>query len=149
MPESHDIWVQYTDSDLDNNFHGHVTSFPVSNFGWTAPNQNLQFQESLPTGITISTFSKRCPTTWQWILRPLAQEYAVVILTKYKDPHSWAGFVDGFICIVKLTYMMHIVPVRAIVQPAHLFSGHAGSDRIDSIIVVNNHVDLDTYSTVY
>jgi len=27
MPESHDIWVQYTDSDLDNTFQGRVPAF--------------------------------------------------------------------------------------------------------------------------
>jgi len=30
MPESHNIWVQYTDSDLECTFHGRVPSFPVS-----------------------------------------------------------------------------------------------------------------------
>jgi len=32
MPESHNIWVQYTDSDLDNTFQGRVPSFPVLYF---------------------------------------------------------------------------------------------------------------------
>jgi len=43
MPESHNIWVQYTDSDLDNTFQGRVPSFPVLYFSWTPPNQILQF----------------------------------------------------------------------------------------------------------
>jgi len=58
MPESHNIWVQYTDSDLDNTFQGQVPSFPVLHFGWTPPNQILQFQVCLPAGKSISIFSK-------------------------------------------------------------------------------------------
>jgi len=44
MPESHNIWVQYMESDLDNTFQGRVPSFPVPYFCWTPPNQILQFQ---------------------------------------------------------------------------------------------------------
>jgi hypothetical protein len=150
MPESHNIWVQYTDSDLDNTFQGRVPSFPVLYFSWTPPNQILQFQERLPAGKSISTFSKRCKKTQQWILRPQPQEYAVVIPTKYKDPHGWADCVDGFIRVVKQTDKMHIIPVGAIVGPAHLVrENNAASDRIDNVWLVNNHVDLDTYWTVY
>jgi hypothetical protein len=50
MPESHIIWVQYTDSDLNNTFQGRVPSFPVLYFSWTPPNQILQFQGRLPVG---------------------------------------------------------------------------------------------------
>jgi hypothetical protein len=149
MPESHNIWVQYTESDHDNTFQGRVPSFPVLYFSWTPPNQILQFQERLPAGKAISTFSKRCKKTQQWILRPQVQEYAVVIPTKYKDPHGWADCVDGFIRVVKQIDMMHIVPVGAIVGPAHLVRENAASERIDSVWLVNNHVDLDTYWTVY
>jgi len=97
MPESHYIWVQYRVSDLDNTVQGRVPSIPVLYSSWTPPNQILQFQELLPTGKTILTFSKRCKKTQQCILRPQVQEYAVVIPTKYKDPHGWADCVDGFI----------------------------------------------------
>jgi hypothetical protein len=85
MPECHNIWVQYTDSDLNNTFQGRVPSFPVLYFSWTPPNQILQFREHLPAGKAISTFSKRCKNTQKWILCPPVQEYAVVITTKYKD----------------------------------------------------------------
>jgi len=149
MPESHNIWVQYMESDLDNTFQGRVPSFPVLYFSWTPPNQILQFQERLPAGKMILTFSKRCKKTEQWILRPQPQEYAVVIPTKYQDPHGWADCVDGFIRVVKQTDMMDIVPVGAMVGPAHLVRENAASDRIDSVWLVNNHVDLDTYWTVY
>jgi len=44
IPESHNIWVQYTESDLDNTFQGRVPSFPVLYFSWTPPNQISQFQ---------------------------------------------------------------------------------------------------------
>jgi len=81
MPESQNIWVQYTDSDLDNTFQGRVPSFPVIYCSWTPPNQILRFQVRLPAGKTTSTFSKRCKNSQQWILRPQVQEYAVVIPT--------------------------------------------------------------------
>jgi len=149
MPESHNIWVQFTDSDLDNTFQGQVASFSLLYVGWTPPNQILQSQEYLPAGKSISTFSKRFKKTQQWILPLQPQEYPVVIPTKYKDLHSWADCVDGFISVVKQTDKMHIVPVRAIVVPAHLvWEKNAASDRIHSVWLVNNHVDLDTYWTV-
>jgi len=45
---------------------------------------------------------------------------------------------------------MQIVPVGAIVGPAHLVrENNSASDRIDSVWLVNNHVDSDTYWTVY
>jgi len=81
MPESHNIWVQYTDSDLDNTFQGQVPSFPVLYFSWTPTNQILQFQECLPAGKLISTFSRRFKKTQQWILCPQAQEYVGAIPT--------------------------------------------------------------------
>jgi hypothetical protein len=150
MPESHNIWVQYTDCDLYNTFQSRVPSFTVLYFGWTPLNQIVQFQDHLLAGKSISTFSRRCKKTQQWILRPQPQEYAVVILTKYKDPHCWAECVDGSIRVVKQADTMHSVPVRAIVGPAHLVrENNAASDRIDSVWLVNNHVDLDTYWTVY
>jgi len=150
IPESHNIWVQYTDSDLDNTFQSRVPSFPVFYFSWTPPIQILHFQEGLPAGKSKSTFSKRCKKTQQWILCPQPQEYAVVIPTKYKDPHSWADLVDTFIWVVKQTDKMHIVPVGAIVGPAHLVGeNNAASDRINSVWLVNYHVDLNTYWTVY
>jgi len=74
----------------------------------------------------------------------------VVIATKYNDLHGWADCVDGFIWVVKQTDRMHIVPAGAIVGPAHLVQENdAASDRIDSVWLVNHHVDLDTYWTVY
>jgi len=72
-----------------------------------------------------------------------------VVPTKYKDPHGWADCVHRFIRIVKQTDMIHVVPVGAIVEPVHLVRENAASDRIDSVWLVNNHVDLDTYWTVY
>jgi len=83
MAESHNIWSQCTDSDLDNTIQGQVPSFPVLYFSWTPPNQILQFQGPLPAGKTILTFPTRSKKTQQWILCPQRQEYAVVIPTKY------------------------------------------------------------------
>jgi hypothetical protein len=73
----------------------------------------------------------------------------VVIPIQYKGLHGWADCVDGFISVVKLTDRMHCVPVAATIEPPHLVRENAASDRIDSIWLVNNHVDLDTYWTVY
>ena len=73
----------------------------------------------------------------------------MVIPTKYKNPHGQADCVDRFIRVVKQTNQMHIVPFGAIVGLAHLVRENAASDRIDSVWLVNNHVDLDTYWTVY
>jgi hypothetical protein len=145
MPGYYNIWVQYTDSDLDNTFQGRVSSFRVLYFSWTPTNQILQCQERLLARKTIPTISKWCKKTEQWILCPQAQEYTVVILTKYKDPHGWANCVDGVIRTDKI----HIVPVGAIVGPGHLARENAASHTIASVWLVNNHVDLDPYWTVY
>jgi len=51
--------------------------------------------------------------------------------------------------VVKHMNRMHIVPIGAIVGPAHLVRTNAGVDRLDSIWLVNNHVDFDTHWTVY
>jgi len=72
IPESHNSWVQYTESDLDNTFPGHVPSFPVLYFSWISPNQILQFQERLPAGKMILTFPQWFKKTEQWILHPQA-----------------------------------------------------------------------------
>jgi len=73
----------------------------------------------------------------------------VVIPTKYNDLHGWADCVDGIIRVVKQTNKMHIVPVGAIEGPAHLVRENAALGSMDSVWLVNNHVDLDTYWTVY
>jgi len=43
---------------------------------------------------------------------------------------------------------MHFVPVRAVVGPAHWVQENAASGGIDSIWLVNNLDDLNTYWTV-
>jgi hypothetical protein len=73
----------------------------------------------------------------------------VVIPTKYKDLHGLADCVDGFIQVVKQTYKMHIVPVGATVGPAHLVQENAALGGMDSVWLVNNHIDLDANWTVY
>jgi hypothetical protein len=50
---------------------------------------------------------------------------------------------------VKQTSKVHIVPVGATVQPAHLVQENAALGGINSVWLVHNHVDLDTYWTVY
>ena len=72
----------------------------------------------------------------------------MVIPTKFKDLHSQADCVDGFMQIVKQTNKVRIVPVGAIVGSPHLVRETAALGRIDSVWRVNNHVDLDTNWTV-
>jgi len=72
----------------------------------------------------------------------------MVIPTRYKDLHGWADCVDGFIQVVKQTDEIHILSVKAIVGLAHVLQENNASDRIDSIWLVSNHVDSDTYWTV-
>jgi len=145
MPESHNIWVQYTDSDLNNTFKAWVLCFPVLYWSWTPQNQILQFREHLPVRRTISTISMRCTKSQQWMLRHQPQEYAAVIPIMYIDPHGLADCVDGFSWVVTQTDKMHIVRIRAIVGPAQLVrENNAASDRIDCVWLVNNHLDLDT-----
>jgi hypothetical protein len=141
IPESHNMWVQYTESNLDNTFEGRVPSFPVLYCSRTPPNQILKFQGHLPTGKAICIFSKRFKKTQQWILCTQVLEYAVVIPTMYKHAYGWADGVDGYILDFKLTDIMHIVPVGAIVGPPQLVRENVASDRIDSVRLVNNHVD--------
>jgi len=152
MPESHHIWVQYMQSeenDFDNNFEGRIPCFPVLFFSWTPLNQILQFQERLTAGKAISTMSQRFKITQPWVFHPQAQKYVVVIPTKYKDLHAWADCVDWFIRDVKQTNTMHIVPIGAILGPAHLVRKHAALGGMDTIWLVNNHVDLNTSWKVY
>jgi hypothetical protein len=152
MPEVHNIWDQYTQSeenDLDNTFQGQIHSFPRWYFSWTLPNQILQFQRRLPSGKALSTFSTSYQKTQQWVLCPQAQEYTAVIPTMFKDLHCWADSVGELIWVVKQTKKMHIVPVGVLVGPAHCVRETAASGGIDSIWLVNNHVDLDIYWTVY
>jgi len=149
MSQSDNISVQYADSDLDNTFNGDVPYFRVLYFSWTPPNQILRFQDDLPATKMISTCSKWFKKIQQWILSPQAQEYAVVIPRKYKDPYGCADCVHRFIQVVKLTDKIHIEPVGAIVGPAHLVQENAASDRMDGVRLVNSHENLDTYWTVY
>jgi len=53
MPESHNIWVQYEESDLDNTFQGQLPSVPVLYISFTPQNQILQFEERQPARNTI------------------------------------------------------------------------------------------------
>jgi hypothetical protein len=73
----------------------------------------------------------------------------VLIPANYKDLYGWADCVDGFVWVVKLTNTMHIVPVGAIVGRAHLLRENTLLGVMDSVWLVNNHDDLDTYWTVY
>jgi len=149
LPGSHNIWDQYMECDLGETFLGRVPSSPIIYFRCTPANHILQFPDHLPSGKTILIFSNRCEKRQQWILCPQVHEYALLIPPTYKDLHHWAECVERFILVVKQTNIVHIVPGGAIVGPAHLVQGNAASARIDSIWLVDNLADLDTYGTVY
>jgi len=68
---------------------------------------------------------------------------------KYRDLYDWADSVDSCIWVVKLTEKMHIVPLRAIVGHAHLVPENSASDWFDCVLLVDDHIDLDTYCNVY
>ena len=74
MPESHNIWVQYPESDRDSTWHRRVPSFPVLYFRWTASSEILHFQQCLTTRKSILTSSKRFVKTQKSILHRQAQE---------------------------------------------------------------------------
>jgi hypothetical protein len=141
--------MQSEENNLDNTFQVRVSSFPALYFSCTPLNQIIQDQKCMLAGNALSTFSKMYQTTQQWVLCPQAQEYTVVISTKFSDLHGWADCVNGFIRVVKQTNNMHSVPFGGIVGPAHLVRMNAASGSIDSVRLVNHHVDLDTYWTVY
>jgi len=152
MPESHNVWVQYMQSEennLDNTFQDQIPCFPVLCFSWTPPNRIVQFQEHLPARKAILTFSKRCKKTQQWVLPPQPQEKSVVISTKFNVLYGWAHCVNRFIQVAKQMNTMHIVPIGEIVGPAHLVQENAASGNINSVWLANNPVMLVTYWTVY
>jgi len=126
-----------------------VISLPVLYFSCTPSDRTFQFQEQLPIRKAILNFSITCNTTPLWIFHPQAQQFTVVIPIEYYDQCGWADCVDGFIQVVKVTDMDHIVCVGAVVGPAHLVPENAASDRIDSIWLVNHPADLNTYWTEY
>jgi len=95
------------------------------------------------------TFAKRFNQTQQWVLRPQAQEYTMVIPTKFKDHQAWADCVDRFIRVVKQTNKMHIESVEAMVGLPHWVEENAAVGGIDFVWLVNHHVDFDMYWTVY
>ena len=73
----------------------------------------------------------------------------MVIRIQYNNLYGWADCVDRFIWVVKQPDKIHIVPVGEIVELAHLVQENASSVTINSIWLVNNHVDLETYWTVH
>jgi len=72
-----------------------------------------------------------------------------MITTQYKVEHGWANCIDGFRKVATHTYQLHIIRIGAMVGPAHLVEENPASGSIDSVCLVNNHVVLDTYWTVY
>lgn len=81
MPESHYIWVQYMPSqvyNLDNSFQWPIPSCPVQNYCGAAPNQLVHFQQHLPYGPMILTFSMQCNMSPHWQLHLEAAVDAVL-----------------------------------------------------------------------
>jgi hypothetical protein len=152
MAEAFNIWVQYTQSeenDHNNTFQGRITNFAVFYFSWTPTNHILQFQEGLPAGKPLSSFSKRFNKTQPWVLHLQAYKYAEAISTMYRNLRAWPDCVDGFIPVVKQTNKMPIVPVAATGGPAHLVWENDTLGSFYNVWLVNTYVDLDTYWTDY
>jgi len=141
--------MQSKENYLYNTFQGRIPSFPVLYISWTPPNQIHQVQDRMPAGKAISILCERCKKTQQWVLRPQAQEYAVVAPKKYIDLHGWSDCIDSFMRVVKQTNKMHIVPVRVMVGPAHGVPENAAWGGIDCAWLVIKHVDLETSRTVH
>jgi hypothetical protein len=72
-----------------------------------------------------------------------------MIPTKFTYLHSWADCFDVFIWVLKQTNKMHIVPIGAIVGLSDLVRENAALGSINNVWLMNHHVDLDTYWTVY
>jgi len=147
LPESQNVCMQHVVIDFDNTSKSQLLSFPAVQCTWNLLHLIFKCQEWLPAGITIWSFSKRCKKTQQWVFHPQAQEYVVVIPIMYKDSLSWADCVDGLIQIVKQTNRMQTLPIEAIAGKTHLVGHNAASNRIDTVWLVSNHVDLDTNRT--
>jgi hypothetical protein len=73
----------------------------------------------------------------------------VVIPTKYKYLYGWADCIGMFIRVAKQLNTMHIVPVEATFRLVHLLRENSISGNIYSVWLVDNHVEFDTYWTVY
>lgn len=137
MPESHNVWVQYMESQensINNSFQGPGLSVLVLSISWTALNKIISFQEHLHAWNIISTYSKRSKKTKWGVIHPQAQEYTILIPTKYKDLHSWADCINSFILVITKANKIHCVPIGAKVVLVHSVQENAASDRIDNWI---------------
>jgi len=148
MSKCHNIWVQYTESDLDNTFQGRVPSF-------------LYYSLAGPRWIRSSNFRSACLPENQY--RPFLkgqEESTMDIMSSssriYSDDtnkiqrSAWLGWLCWQIypdC--KTDWYDAYYTFEAIVWPVHLVRQNAASDMIDSIWLVNDHVELDTYWTGY
>jgi hypothetical protein len=69
------------------------------------------------------------------------------VSSKHKDLYGWANCSNSFIWVVKQINKLHLVPIAAIVGLAYLVKENAVSDKINSIWLVHNTLDLDIYWT--
>jgi hypothetical protein len=76
MHGSHNIWDQYTESNIDNTFQGQVSADQVLYFCWTPLNLIVQFPMFLPGRKSVSNMFIRFKKTLQWILHPTVRDQA-------------------------------------------------------------------------
>jgi len=80
---------------------------------------------------------------WQLPNTPRGSQLQKYILQMYAYCIGWLGW------MMQQTDEMHVVPVGAIVGLLHLVWENTALDIIDRIWLVNNRIDLNTYSRVY
>lgn len=78
----------------------------------------------------------------QWVLHSQAEQYAVVISIRYKNPPGWADCTDVSIWVSKHINKILIAPSSRSVGQEHWEEQNAASDRIIRIWQVNTHADL-------
>jgi len=146
MLKAYTVWVQYTYSeeiDLNNTFYRRISFLfciihQLESTKWGSPISRAPAIRKRNINLSIW-----CKKTQQSVLRPPVQEYAVLHPTKYQNFNGWAYCVDGCIWVVTQTHKMHFVPLD------ELLNRHIRCGPINSIWLVNNHVELNTYWTVY
>jgi len=130
--------------DHDNTFHGQLSSFRISYFNWPLPSLIPLSQQPLLGRNKISHSCIRCKKSIQSILYSWYQQYLVIIALQYNCSYSWTDWRDVFLWVVKWTSQMYITPIRAFVEWVHSVVENATLDWIDSVQLVNKHLEFDT-----
>jgi len=82
------------------------------------------------------------------MLQRYAEEYFVVISITYNNLHSLTHYVDWFIIVVTQNNWMPNTLIEATIETLWLVRNNSAFSSIDSIAIVYNHLDFDTYWTL-